>query len=175
MAMKKKKSAQAKSNVHKATAAKAQAIAVQANKLLKAGPGLTPKQRKEVRGSSLSVTPGFVAAAVSAYQEYAGLLGADLDPQAAADAQSFVTEMTPVATSFRGVATALEDTVLTRKQAGAQFARAVYARLEGLARLPENAALASRVQQLATLMKHRRKKAAAAEAPLPQPVVAKSA
>jgi hypothetical protein len=162
--MSQKKTTQSKSNVNKSTAAKAQALATAATKLLKPGPALTPKRRKEVRGSLLNVTPTFIAAAVSAYQENAALLGNDLDPQAALDAQSFVTEMTPVATSYRNVATALEDSLLGNNATSAQFALAVYDRLQGAARLPQNTALASRVEQMEKLKKRRRKKATAVEA-----------
>jgi len=173
----KKKSTQAKSTNNKSTAAKAQALALEAKKLLKAGPALTPKRRKEVRGSTLNVTPDFVAAAVSAYQEYADLLGDDLDPQAALDAQSFVTEMTPVATTYRNVATSLTDSLITNNATSAQFALAVYSRLQGVARLPQNAVVASRVEQMEALIKRRRKKATADETPPTQaePVVTKTA
>jgi hypothetical protein len=84
--------------------------------------------------------------------------------------------MTPVATTFRNVATSLTDSLITNNATSAQFALAVYSRLQGVSRLPQNAAVAARVEQMEALIKRRRKRATADDATPTQaePVVAKT-
>jgi hypothetical protein len=113
-----------------------------------------------------------VQAAASAYTENTDVLGGDLDPSAALDAQDFVTQMTPVATSLAALTKALEDRISEEKASSAGFTQTVYDRLKGLQSMPQGAALAPRLAQIEKLRPKRKPKAVVAGADTGAPATA---
>jgi hypothetical protein len=109
--------------------------------------------------------------AVAAFEEHGpSVLGEDLDPAAAKDAQAFVAQVLPQVHALRRGMRALEDRVMEQGATAGVFAFEVYRRLRALSLLPSGAALLPQADAMQAKMKRpRRKKPVATEAQAPAP------